>query len=241
MAESRSHAIRNQLIQRAGPTSIVSILRAIHWTSKLEIIGRGNLDRATESGRPVVCAFWHGEIAAMILLRLSVSMPLMVPMLSRSRDGELAAAVARRLGGDPVRGSSSRGASTGLIALQGRLADRAPDGGGLWACMVLDGPRGPRHRAKGGAVHLARRSGALLLPFVSGQARRIALRSWDRTLLPLPFGRTVIVVGEPIDLRDSSGGESLEACESFSTEDLERVMFDLAQTHPLCARDHAVE
>ena len=64
--------------------------------------------------------------------------------------------------------------------------------------ITPDGPRGPRRVAAPGVAQLAALSGMPVLPCAAQTSRRWTLRSWDRMVLPLPFGRGVIVCGAPI-------------------------------------------
>ena len=66
--------------------------------------------------------------------------------------------------------------------------------------MTPDGPRGPRMRAAVGAVLAAEMADAVLVPVGYSTSRRRLLTSWDRFLLPLPFGRGVFVVGPEIEV-----------------------------------------
>src|SRR5206468_2108301 len=84
-------------------------------------------------------------------------------MLSWHRDAEIAAQAMRHLGIRAVRGSATRG---WLGGLRGLLAARAR---GEDIVIVPDGPRGPRHEAKDGALQLARATG-LPLVVVGGGA-----------------------------------------------------------------------
>ena len=74
--------------------------------------------------------------------------------------------------------------------------------------ITPDGPRGPRMRAKAGAIKLAQLSGAPLVPASGSVKRRVLLGTWDRFCLALPFSRGIILAGEPIDVpRDATEAE----------------------------------
>jgi hypothetical protein len=59
--------------------------------------------------------------------------------------------------------------------------------------ITPDGPRGPRRVAAPGVAQVAALSGAPVLPCAAQTSRRRVLRSWDRMVVPLPFGRGVLV------------------------------------------------
>jgi hypothetical protein len=212
----------------AGGWIAFQAARAIAASTQFDWIGRENVRAALASRRPVVCAHWHGEMLPFLMARLELPLPYFLTMASRSKDGELAAAAARPYGIHAARGSSSRGGARGLMELVRLMERPGPGGAPYWVAMALDGPRGPRHEVKPGAILLARRTGALILPVVAGAARRATLASWDRGRLPLPFGRIVYAIGEPIEVKSEAAP---------TAEDLGRTMHELAEAHPLCRRD----
>ena len=161
---------------------------------------------------PGVIAFWHGD--QLPLLRARPAGDVFAP-ISLSRDGRLQAQILWRLGIGDVPGSSSRGA---FGALRGLL--RVVGRGGQ-ALIAVDGPRGPRGEAKPGGVHVARRLGVPIWPVGVAVQRGARLRrAWDRFLLPLPFTRIVIRVGEPLYFdQDSNLPESCQ----IVTEHIHRV------------------
>jgi lysophospholipid acyltransferase (LPLAT)-like uncharacterized protein len=147
-----------------------------------------------------VLAFFHGTQLLLHKLRRRKRTCVMV---SHSKDGELQAAALRTLGFDVVRGSSSRGGARALAAMVHKL--REPDTDAVFA---VDGPRGPYGVVKPGALALAEKSGARIIPAGAAARRRVVLaRAWDRFVLPLPFTRVDIVLGAPIAATD--GPEAL--------------------------------
>ncbi|MHC4934583.1 MAG: lysophospholipid acyltransferase family protein [Planctomycetota bacterium] len=139
----------------------------------------------------VVLAYWHEHIATVpwLLRRHGI-----VGLVSRHRDGEMFSRLLDAYGTVTVRGSTTRGGASALRGLLRALA------GGNVVGLTPDGPKGPRRRAQSGAVELARRSGAPIVPVVIEFPRAKRLRSWDRTALPRPFSRGSVHFGEPLHL-----------------------------------------
>jgi lysophospholipid acyltransferase (LPLAT)-like uncharacterized protein len=138
---------------------------------------------------PVVWVFWHGAQMALLARKRRPTAVL----VSLSKDGELQAGVMRRHGMIVVRGSSSRRAAGGLRGLLRELAK------GRDVAFAVDGPRGPLHRAKPGAIACARSAGAKLVPLGVHASSAIVLRAWDRFVIPLPFSRVDIAIGPALD------------------------------------------
>lgn len=166
---------------------IAWVVRA--WIASLRFDRMG----ATIEG-PCLVAFWHGDQLALLGHRPKGSV---VAPISLSRDGRMQARIMKRFGIGDVPGSSSRGAFGAARNLLRALA------GGSVALMAVDGPRGPRLEVKAGVSFLARKAGVPVFPAAIASAIHTRLGSWDRFLLPLPFSRIVVCIGQPIRLEAS--------------------------------------
>ncbi len=181
-------------VQALLATAAVAYLRFVHRTTRWQRLGLDEIERAAMQGgrTAAVACFWHGRMLMMPFARRG---PYAYTMLiSGHRDGRLIARAVGRLGIDTVVGSSTRGGASATLACLQRLR-----GGNAVVCVTPDGPRGPRMRAGPGAVEMARLAGVMLVPVSCGMSRRRVLPSWDRFVLPLPFGRGVLIAGEAID------------------------------------------
>jgi hypothetical protein len=152
------------------------------------------------AGSPVVVAFWHERLPMMPMLWLlarrapegRLSRARVHVLVSRHRDGQFIGAVVERFALNVVLGSSSRGGAASVRNLLALLA------GGDHIAITPDGPRGPRRTAAPGVAQLAALSGVPVLPCAAQTTRRRILPSWDRMVVPLPFGRGVVVCQPPI-------------------------------------------
>ncbi|MGH7193990.1 MAG: hypothetical protein ACREJM_10725, partial [Candidatus Saccharimonadales bacterium] len=71
---------------------------------------------------------------------------------------------------------------------------------GYDAMVAADGPHGPALEAKAGAALIAQRAKGIIVPSTAACTRYIELRRrWDRHLVPVPFSRTLVHFGAPID------------------------------------------
>ncbi|WP_428377300.1 glycosyltransferase N-terminal domain-containing protein [Lichenicoccus sp.] len=153
-------------------------------------------------GRTAIVVFWHEYLplvtALWLLARRENPHLSLNVMISRHRDGRLIADVIRRWRINTVTGSSARagksekGGAAALRHLLGLLRD------GQVVTITPDGPRGPRRVTQPGSARLAALAGVPVVPIAVFCRPSRRLRSWDRMMLPLPFGRGTIRCGTPI-------------------------------------------
>ncbi len=174
--------------------------RFVWLSGRWRIIGDEVPERLVANGRPFIVAFWHGRL---IMMAFSWNRSSLVHMLiSGHLDGQLVSDIVAHFGSKTVYGSSSRGGAAAFIQLARLLRN------GQVVGITPDGPRGPRMRANEGVIALAKVTGAPILPLTYSASLRHIFGSWDRFVLPFPFGRGVFLWGQPIYVaRDSDDFE----------------------------------
>ncbi|WP_244147395.1 lysophospholipid acyltransferase family protein [Desulfovermiculus halophilus] len=167
-------------------------VRAWSRTLRYKRLGFAPVQEARAQG-PVIFALWHDELFAPCYLHRDEQI---VAVVSASRDGEILAQVMARLGFQLARGSSSR---NGMQAVRRvlQLIERSRSD----AVLTVDGPKGPRHEVKEGAVYIAAKSGLPVVPVrVHAHPVKRFSKAWDKFQLPLPGARCVVHYGRPYTL-----------------------------------------
>jgi lysophospholipid acyltransferase (LPLAT)-like uncharacterized protein len=173
-------------------------------TCRVKIIGNQFHERYSVGKAKVVAATWHR--GAIFLVWFFGKYHPMI-MFSRSRDGELITKLAEQFGVIPIRGSSSRGGKEAWQGMLEFLSGPSP----RKAATVPDGPRGPRCVAKKGIIVLAKEAGVPLMPIaVSAHPALTLKKTWDKTLIPLPFSRVTVIFREPWNIPKNLSREELE-------------------------------
>lgn len=155
--------------------------------------------KAEWSGQKIY-VFWHEYILFPLYLRGHCNLAM---LLSRHRDADLLTHVAKRLGFEFVRGSTTRGGASALR----ELLDRS---GRMNLTITPDGPRGPRRRLAPGPVYLAAKSGLPIVAMGFGYDRPWRLRSWDRFAIPRPFSRARACVSPELHIPPDLNRAGLE-------------------------------
>jgi lysophospholipid acyltransferase (LPLAT)-like uncharacterized protein len=164
------------------------------WASCRVTVVKGREHLAGLNGAPAIVVYWHQMqvFAAWLLLGEAKRGTPLAVLTSPSVSGEVPAAMIEGWGMRPVRGSSTRSAAE---ALRDMYTVVAKDRQSL--VVTADGPKGPLHEFKPGAILLAKMAKAPIVPIAWAGTRVKRWRSWDRFMLPKPFSRIAIVVGEP--------------------------------------------
>lgn len=191
------------------------LIRGITSSVRIHREGFDYFDALQASGLSAVLTFFHGR---QFLLLGCFAGKKIATMASFSRDGELQARTMAGMGYGIVRGSASRGGARGLIGLM-KLMEK-----GYWPCFAVDGPKGPIHDVKPGAVYLAKKAGIPVIPIVSSaRPAHVFMNAWDRYLLPLPFSKGAVILGEPITFNDDMTEDTITRDSEFLRNELLRL------------------
>jgi lysophospholipid acyltransferase (LPLAT)-like uncharacterized protein len=164
------------------------------WCRSVRVVGDEHIRAALARAPSFIPVYWHQHQLMCVkpLLEMRASGVRLGFLISPSVDGEIAAMVVRRVGGEVIRGSSSY---TGARALRDYYQALAHED--ISPAITPDGPRGPPWKFKPGAILLAQMSQRPMIPMAYA-ASRCWMIQWDRFVIPKPLARIAIVVGEPV-------------------------------------------
>jgi hypothetical protein len=195
-------AFLNWLKMTVLPPLGAGVIRTLGKAIRIRTEGAEIVDQLYRSGHRIIIAFWHSRQLMMPLVYRGREAHILI---SRHRDGELIHRIVARFGFRSVRGSSTRGGAAALRQLikLGRS--------GVDLVVTPDGPQGPRQVAQIGVIQLARATGLPIVPLTFGCSKKKVFASWDRFLVPYPYGRGLFKWGAPIWIPAEATPEVLEA------------------------------
>ncbi len=207
-------------------------LIGIFWRSCriVKVIGAEHLDAALVQGATkgaaasIIPCYWHQHQLFCIKWLLAQKQLKIGFLISPSVDGDLAAMLVQSVDGHVIRGSST---ATGARALRDYYDALTKQG--VSPVITPDGPRGPRFEFKPGAILLSQMSGRPVLP-MAYYAQRAILFHWDKFVIPWPFTRIVIAVGEPYTAPRTLNAESL-AAQQVALKQRLHELFHQARSH----------
>jgi len=162
-------------------------------------------DPSVDPGSPDYCGrkifiFWHENILFPINLRGHCNISM---LLSKHRDADILARIAKHLGFETVRGSTYRGAQSAIRQMLRRSRD-------MNLTITPDGPRGPRRQLAQGPIYLSSKLQIPLVLMGFGYNRPWRINSWDRFAIPRPFSRARAVVSPCVQIPAGVGRDDVE-------------------------------
>ncbi len=143
-----------------------------------------------------IITFWHGDLL-MQPLHYNKFRPngYMKAIISEHRDGETIRKIVRHLGTGSFDGSSTRGGAKALIGAIRALKKNDAD-----VAITPDGPKGPIYSIADGIVAISQKTNSKILTFSSIPSSYWQMSSWDKFIVPKPFGKIDFYIGEPFDV-----------------------------------------
>jgi lysophospholipid acyltransferase (LPLAT)-like uncharacterized protein len=156
------------------------------------------IEQSIRAGKPFMLAHFHEDEWCLIADYARIHPYVLV---SQSKDGSIMARFLERLGYHVARGSSSRGAVAGFLALL-RLVKGSANPKKM-VSIAVDGPRGPRHKSKFGIFKMAEVLDAEILTGATAADRAwVFRRSWSNAYIPKPFARVHLSLKVEVPLEE---------------------------------------
>lgn len=189
--------IEAKLIPAVTPLLVTGLCKTLQY----RVIGREKLDQYLGKTGFIINT-WHGQQLVGYYFFKDCGFYILSSM---HRDGDYSSNIMRRFGWKIIRGSSYKGAVSGLRGLLRVIKQ------GKGVVLTPDGPRGPLYHIEPGGVFLAQKSGAPLIPLAFVFDRKwVSAKSWDQYVVPKPFSKCVAYFGEPLFITEKLTDERLE-------------------------------
>jgi lysophospholipid acyltransferase (LPLAT)-like uncharacterized protein len=213
--------MRKRWMQRTLGITAAEYVRFVGLTNR-RIVEPADTYERVRANLPVVFAMWHGQHFFVTLWGRPEHRAK--ALISRHRDGEIAAIAVEHQGFETVRGSGDHAGDfhrKGAVGAFRRMLDDI--GSGHSIVLTADVPKVAR-RAGLGIVTLAQKSGRPIFPLAVANSRRLEFeKSWDKSAIGLPFGRMAGVIAEPIWVPEDADDAALEAARQAVEDSLNAV------------------
>ena len=202
---------------------LIKILTSTYRFEK--IIGTEHIEPFIVSGQVCAPAYWHQHhVIGSSLIRSWIRRGFKACFLiSGSVDGDVPERIARAWGAEVIRGSANKSGALALRDQQQMMKS------GYSIVTTADGPRGPKYEFKAGTVLMARVAGVPIVPIGCAADRAWYLRRWDDFMIPKPFARIAIAIGEPVPVPREIALDALEPVRLNVQEAVMSLMRDSEQ------------
>jgi lysophospholipid acyltransferase (LPLAT)-like uncharacterized protein len=211
-----------------GARGLFVMSQIVRYTARYRLVGREHLDALDAAGEPAIWTTWHGGTMMMVgyffhhFVGRESTMLVIVPDDWR---GETLTEWAR------ISGTSTFAVSmkeNSLVAARRLLKLVREVKRGMSTYINPDGPYGPSRVPKPGVSYLAVKTGAAVLPVGVYTNTRYEIRRWDRYVLPFPFSRITMAIGEPLIVAPD---EQIEAVGNKIAAGIDRAMEQAKNQH----------
>lgn len=193
---------RRKIWHRLVAWGVVKILALYFKTLRIKVFGKEQtINQLSKQKTGCTFLFWHDSILLCPLIKWTTAFHPICLLISYSRDGDLAAEIGQQYPNVTVM-RVKHSSRAGALLESCKLLES-----GQSLFITPDGPRGPRHQIKPGALYACQKANAPIIPIVYAASRQRTLSSWDRFKIPLPFSHIAFSFLEPISCPE---GEDIE-------------------------------
>lgn len=177
---------------------------AINKTVKLTVVGEENIKKVHKKGEQAIFAFWHQSTFTLFSFYRGKKIAMM-PVDNYL--GSILTGLAVKFGFKTIRYPES-GSPVDRIEAIARLMKTLKEG---YDCgIAVDGPPDEKlYEAKPGIFFIASRTRYPILPTAIYYKNALTLNfRWDKYLVPLPFSKAALVIGEPMYVTENFNGKA---------------------------------
>ena len=173
------------------PFILQLFVRFIYFTNKKTY----HTTNALDENENFIVSMWHGDLLMQPFNYQNFRPQGTVKaIISEHRDGEAIRKTVEYLGIGSLAGSSTRGGAKALIGAIRSIKN------GTDIAITPDGPKGPIYSVADGVVIISQKTKAKILPFSCVPSKYWKMKSWDKFVIPKPFGKIDFYIGDPIDV-----------------------------------------
>lgn len=170
-------------------------------TWRIKSVNRQSFDKCRQEGKCPVAVLWHDSL---LPLSFNHYKDNIATIASDSKDGDLITYILKKWGYAVARGSSTRG---GLKAAMNIIKTCRAEK--RTAAVTVDGPKGPRHEVKSGAVLIAKHLDNVIYVLTLKTDSFIRFNSWDKFIFPKPFAKVEVWYSEAFYVSEEKDEQSI--------------------------------
>lgn len=190
-----------------------SYLKFVYYTTSWQYcLPSGYSLKDFDKEKRTIFTFWHNRLA--LAPYIFSKHKDIYALVSPHSDGQIISNILIKMGYKIIEGSTHRNPLLATRKIIGALSS------GSNIAITPDGPRGPKYKINSNIIGIAKIAKAQIIPLSFNVQYKICFKSWDSFILPLPFGRGRVVIGDPLILSEN---------DELSMQELESSLNKLSQ------------
>jgi len=170
-------------------------VQILFWTCRVSVRIAPESKKIIDKKQLCFLSYWHSRI--LLFPKYMTTLGKFSAVISAHGDGEFLSHAIASYGHKTIRGSSRKQSTNAMRGIISTLRS------GISVAITPDGPRGPRFKIKGNITTLAAKFKTPIIPICYSTSNATILNSWDRFIIPMPFSRVQIEIGDPIYFNES--------------------------------------
>ena len=197
------HYLKNsELVFNIVASMIFIYLKLAYFTSRWHFIMPENIDEEKlDNENGLFFAIWHNRLAySMYIFR---NYKNAFGLTSPHSDGKIIGKLIVMMSHEIIQGSTNKNSNSAVK----EIIKQITNGGKI--VVTPDGPRGPVYKNGSVITKIASKYNKKVIPVSCHASRYFELRSWDKMMLPKPFSKIIVVIGEPLELSGNDEHDKL--------------------------------
>ncbi|MFU7500408.1 MULTISPECIES: lysophospholipid acyltransferase family protein [unclassified Candidatus Tisiphia] len=188
---------------------LYTYLRVVYFTCRWQFVFSDNHNKQEFlAQKGVIFAFWHNRLA--LGPGIFAGHKDIYALISPHRDGRIISDIVGKFGFGVINGSSNKNPVSALKIIIQKLHN------GSNIVITPDGPRGPIYKINSNINKVAQKYNIKLIPVSCSASRYFLLKSWDKLIMPLPFGKITAFIGLPLAFVGNENQDNINLAQALT-------------------------
>ena len=192
---------------------LYSYLRVVYFTCRWQFVfPDGYNEQQFLAQKGAIFAFWHNRLA--LGPGIFTGHKDIHALVSPHSDGKIISDIVNKFGFGVINGSTNKNSVVALKAIIKKLHN------GSNIVITPDGPRGPIYKINSNINKVAQKYNIKLIPVSCKASRYFLLKSWDKLIMPLPFGKITAFIGLPLIFMGNENQDDINLAQALNISEI---------------------
>jgi lysophospholipid acyltransferase (LPLAT)-like uncharacterized protein len=200
---------KNNFVLSVITKMLYTYLRVVYFTCRWQFIFSDNYNKQEFlAQKGVIFAFWHNRLA--FGPGIFAGHKDIYALISPHSDGKIIGNIVNNFGFGVINGSTNKNSVAALKTIVKKLHN------GSNIVITPDGPRGPIYKINSNINKVAQKYNIKLIPVSCSASRYFLLKSWDKLIMPLPFGKITTFIGLPLAFVGNENQDNINLAQALT-------------------------